>query len=209
MKTILAALALALAAGTAQAATVANGSFEDPGTFLGQYQTINTGGTIGAWTVDQGSVDLIRTYWQAGAGSYSLDMAGNGPAVISQTLSGLTAGGLYSLSFLFSGNPDVGGGARKMDALIDGLTVGSVVFDTNAVGNTLSAMGWVQATFTFVAPGASVVLGFSSLNNGTGPWGPALDAVSVAAVPVPAAAPLLLLALGGLGMMARKRRRAS
>src|SRR5690349_5839128 len=94
-KKILTSLGLGTAAalvGTSAvlAASVANGSFEngtppDPGV---GYTTVNSGDstTITNWTVSQGSVDYIGSYWHASNGARSIDLSGNEAGVLSQNL---------------------------------------------------------------------------------------------------------------------------
>jgi choice-of-anchor C domain-containing protein len=205
MKALLAGLLLAMVSATAQAATLLSGSFEDPGTFTGTFQTIGTGGTVGAWTVSSGSIDLIRTYWQAGDGLYSLDMSGGGPATIRQTVSGLIAGTTYAVTFLMSGNPDGNPRLKQMQATAGGTTA-NFSYSTLTNGTTRAAMHWQELSFRFVATGPTTLLSFSSALNGPGPYGPALDHVRISVVPLPAGAPLLLLAVGVLGLAGRRRR---
>lgn len=72
---------------SANAVLVLDGGFEvgSPG----NYKTIFTGGTIGAWTVSAGSVDLIGTYWQHSEGTRSVDWGAMGTETFGRPSSAL------------------------------------------------------------------------------------------------------------------------
>src|SRR5688572_15361210 len=98
---------------------VANGDFESPvvtgfQNAFGQ-TTVDwyfSGQTFGNWTVESGSIDLYREpEWQAASGSQSVDMSGQGPAIIYQDLA-TTPGQLYTLGFMLAGNPAPAEGNR-------------------------------------------------------------------------------------------------
>jgi hypothetical protein len=84
---------------------------------------------------------------------------------------------------------------------INGWTVGGASVDY--IGSYWAAMGWTEYTYNFVATGASTTLSFASLDNS--PYGPALDGVSVAAVPEPAAWGMLIGGFGLAGLALRRR----
>jgi choice-of-anchor C domain-containing protein len=193
------------AAPLASAATLSNGSFEAPATFMGTFTTIDAvEAGIDNWTVESGSVDLINTYWVADNGRYSLDLSGNGPGVISQTVSDLVPGQSYRLSFSMAGNPDGGSPIKKLTASVGGKS-GLFSFDTQSPTQTSRTnMGYEQKFLDFVATSDKEVVKFASEEDSA--WGPALDNVEIAPIPVPASAPLLLAGLGGLALLRRRRR---
>lgn len=160
--------------------------------------------TITGWTVSAGSVDYIWTYWQAAQGERSLDLAGtftNG--TIYQTFP--TAPGVpYLVTFALAGNPDVQPRTTAVQVWVsDGSTTfDSAVFPYNVNGQTPTNMGWIYVSWTFTAQSSLTTLGFTSLDTYNHPewgysFGPALDDVSVTAIPEPAT-----LALVGLGLIA-------
>lgn len=191
----------------ASAATIANGSFENPGTFAGNFHEVAAGDTdIDNWTVSGGGVDLINRLWQHSDGDYSLDMSRTSAGTISQTVTGLVVGTTYKILFDMAGNT---GGGNVIKSLSAGIGMaGGGVFNFDTTGHTTAGMGWETKSFTFVAGAISGLLSFSSNENNA--YGPALDNIriqQVAAVPVPAGGILLLSALGGL-IAARRRRKS-
>lgn len=187
------------------AVSIINGSFEnallDPGVFT----TLGTGSTaITGWTVGGLGVDYIGTYWQAADGERSIDLSGNDKGSISQMLTGLTIGQSYNVFFALAGNPD-GGAATKVAVASDGGSQSSVFFFPQA-GNTKSDMGWTNQVFNFTATGNTANLTFSATLNDA--YGPALDNVSISAVPEPATWAMMIMGFGVIGMMARSTRRA-
>lgn len=209
MKNLLGSVALALTlSGAASAATIVNGSFESNSGVSGSFRTLLAGNTTGltGWTVGGsgagGGVDLIKTYWAASNGAFSLDMNALNTGSIAQTITNLIVGRTYVLSFDLAGNPDLPG-TRSL-----GVTVGdeSGTYSFNTTGHTKTNMGWSGQTFSFTAGAGSELLTFASLNRFA--WGPALDNVSVALapVPLPAGAVLMVGALGALGVARRKRK---
>jgi choice-of-anchor C domain-containing protein len=204
--------AVAVPLGGAQAVTVINGSFED-GINPGAFTTLNSGDStsIAGWTVSAGNIDYIGTYWTAADGSRSLDMNGLEPGSISQTLTGLTIGQQYKVSFELAGNP-AGGPTLKTIGVTAGAGANTYTFDTT--NSTLSHMGWVTESFFFTADGTTDLLTFASTTTGfsgneTYPhaFGPALDDVSITATPLPAALPLFAGGIGLIGLIARRRKR--
>ena len=209
MKCILAAAVGAALAGSASAATVVNGGFEEPGTFSGGWATYGVGSTaITGWEIEAGDVDLINTYWQHAEGSYSLDLGGNVGARISQTVTGLVTGADYILNFALAGNPDGPPTIKMVEAAV-GATAQTFSFDIT--GRTLTDMGWIYQALPFVAEAESMLLRFTSidppLGEAGGFYGPALDDVSIrlAPIPLPAAGWLMLAGLGGLAALRRRR----
>ena len=193
---------LCLGSATPAAASVnllSNGSFESP-VFGGSYTTVGTGGTVGAWTVDSGSIDLIGNYWQAQDGLQSVDMSGNGDGKISQTVN-TTAGQQYRLSFWEAGNNDGGNAIKNLSALINNNQVGLFAFDTT--GKTKSAMGWTQYTYDFVSAGGPTTVSFQGTEGNA--YGAALDNVELKAVPEASTVMLFGMLFVGGAFLLRKR----
>lgn len=184
---------------SAQAATLQNGSFEMSG-YSGPFATYAANsGNLAGWTIESGSVDLINTLWQHSDGFYSLDMDGNAPATISQTVTGLEIGRSYSVLFDMASNPAAAGATLKNLNVSIGAASDQFTFDRT--GKSTSNMGWTTMELEFTATATDMLLTFASASR-SGPFGPALDNVRInaAPVPLPAGGVLLLSAFGLMGL---------
>ena len=195
----------------AQAAAFQNGSFEN-GPDPGSYSTKGLNDTsIVGWTVFGVSVDYIGTYWTASQGSRSLDLSGSITDAFGNIFGGIKqtfdtiVGQAYTVTFDLAGNPDSSFDKGVQVSVDSGSFSGSQNFTFTQDSHGPSSMGWVTFAYSFVADATSTTLAFLSLNNSF--TGPALDNVSVSAVPLPAALPLFGAALGALAMIARRRRK--
>ena len=72
-------------------------------------------------------------------------------------------------------------------------------------GNTKQNMGWTQHSYTFKAFDPTATLAFNSQTHT--PYGPALDNVSISAVPEPATWAMMIMGFGGVGAAVRASRR--
>ena len=196
-----AALGLGMLPISAKAVTLTNGSFESASVDPGVFETLSSGSTvITGWTVG-GEIDYIGSYWQPDDGKRSLDMNGTTAGSISQMITGLTKGQAYLINFSLSGNPDsLVPPTRKLDVVV-GLGAASYFF---TIANTRENMGWIVQSLAFVADDTTALLKFSSAV--TGAFGPALDNVSIAATPLPAALPLFVSLLSFFGLFSWLRR---
>jgi choice-of-anchor C domain-containing protein len=166
-----------------------NGSFET-GTFSSApYDPLNAGATnLTGWTIESGSVDWIGSYWQAADGARSIDLSGNGPGAISQTLA-TTIGNTYVVTFFLSGNPEGAPAAKTLTVGASGADAKGYTFDIGAAGNSRSDMKWSAQEYSFVATNSSSMLTFTSTTPGD--IGPALDNIKVAeSVPPSPSAPI-------------------
>jgi choice-of-anchor C domain-containing protein len=178
LSAVLAAIAPAQAA--AQTTIVANGDFEAP-VVTGNFEVFFPPG-FDAWTVDAGSVDIVRELWSAASGTQSVDLNGNccDPGAIMQSLT-TTPGVTYSLSFSFAGNPDPNPICasspviKQMEVFWAGTSLGVFAFDTT--GHTLADPGWQAISLPVSASSGVTTLRFASLIPGA--CGPALDNVAV------------------------------
>lgn len=206
---IAAAAVLFASVGAAQAASlITNGSFET-GTVSNPFSTLSAGsGDLSDWSIDSGSIDYIGNYWQPQDGSRSLDMSGLGAGAISQSFA-TAAGQQYEVSFYIAANPDGPPPVKYLESYVTGGsgTIVSVAVPFPQVASTKTNMNWVPVVYSFFADSATTTLHFLSLVST--PYGPALDNVSVSAVPLPAALPLLASGLLGLGLISRRRRRSA
>lgn len=190
---------IAAAPAHASANLLSNSSFETP-IVAGGFTTVGTGGDLGAWTVDSGSIDHIGSYWQAADGVQSVDMSGNEDGKISQTVN-TSAGQTYELSWWESGNNDGGSAIKHLSALIDNNQVALAAFDTT--GTTKSNMRWTKFTYDFVSVGGPTTVSFQGTEGN--PYGAALDNVSLKAVPEASTVVLFGLMLVGGSLLLRKR----
>jgi hypothetical protein len=200
----LAAAVLGSACAQASADYVVDGNFTNTNA---TFQTLGNGATFGGpggWTVTGDSVDLIGGYWPSanpGANSGSVDLDGNAPGGIQQTIS--IGPGSYLLSFYLSGNPD---GGTPLKVSLDGVTGATQTFSYTTGSNDKTNMKYVLETFGFtIGPGVtSTVLSFTSQDVGS-PFGPVVSDVSIAAVPEPSTWAMMMLGFAGLGFMALRR----
>jgi choice-of-anchor C domain-containing protein len=186
---------------SAVAAIVQNGSFES-GTVppvIG-FKTLGAGSDdLAGWYIGYRSIDWIGNYWQPFDGARSLDLNGNARGWIAQTLS-TSPGTAYRVTFALAGNPD--GGDPVKDLVVTALGIGSRSYSFDTTGKSRSAMGWMVEEFNFTATGNSTILIFASAERG--PYGPALDKIEAAPVPVPPT--LYLLATGLIGLVGFRHR---
>lgn len=131
------------------------------------------------------------------------------PGVLSQTISGLSAGSQYTLTFDYALAQQVG---------FDGANSNNywqVVFGNNTQNSSALNIanggfsGWNTSSMTFTATGASQVLSFLAQGSPGAPPFLLLDSVSLtAAVPEPSTWGMLAAGLGLIGFAARRRARA-
>ena len=157
------------------------------------------------WTVTSGSIDWIGTYWQAPpTGGYSVDLDGNTPGAISNTINLLP--GVYTLNFFLAGNPD-GAPTIKTVQVTAGSTTQSFTF--NDTGATETNMNWVPASMNFTVTGVgetATPITFASADTGSGllAFGPVVGGVSVPEASFYADALAFALGLAALLKFGRK-----
>ncbi len=194
MKIAVLSIVLAIAGATsAKAASVFSDDFESDAYALNA--------SLNNWTVASGSIDTIGGgfYGFYGAGKY-LDMngsTGQGGRIESGPIS-LQVGRKYLLSFDYGNNKN-----SNNDEVLS--------FGISGFSGSLAISGYIanllHHTVEFTADGSGQTLFFADTGNTPYDYGgPILDNVTVSAVPVPAAAPLLLGALGALAAIRRRRR---
>ncbi len=207
-------LASSLALGTAQAATVIfsddfnSNSLAVPGTPAGWTIMPCCGGSvdvIGKDLANNTSYDLLP-----GNGLY-VDMVGTATqqepnsvgSMYTTSTFGLAAG-TYTLSYLLAGSQR-GDGSNSVEVIIGDFIGGpNPVFETRTLGSS-AAFQLFTATFTLLSPLNDVRIGFRSTGTPNDNQGLLLDNVTLAAVPLPAAAWLLLSGLAGFGFVARRK----
>jgi hypothetical protein len=196
-----AALSLAL---NSHANLLVNGSFES----YGGPGNSNIGQGLTDWTIS-GGVDIVFStgvepyYWQAADGDVSLSLSYFGPSSVSQSLI-TTAGQTYQITFSMAAEIYGGPATRTMDVLWNNTTVGSPSFQYTGQGPT--SMGWVEFNLNVVGTGNDTL---TFLATSAGPYGPALDKVSIVAVPEPTTAGLLAIGLLAFGTCRRRANLAS
>lgn len=194
--------AAAMTPAAAGAVTIANPSFEefgaggDPGAFF----TTLSGSQLPGWTIEN-TIEHIGGYWQPQSGARSIDLSGNSPGAISQTLTGLTAGTAYIVSFFISGNPD--GGPNPRTGTLQLGSSSDLVSYTLSATNTRAMMNWQQVSYGFTATGTTALLRLASSPD-TGAFGLAVDNFAIAAVPEPASWAMMILGFGLAGAAIRR-----
>ncbi len=205
-----AALAAFSLPSAAQAASLVNGSFEDgfgqPA--AGGFVSLPSGSTaITGWTVGDNGIDWIDDgYWEASDGQRSLDLSRIAAGSIAQTFATIV-GAIYTVTFDLAGNPDGPNETKVQVTSVNGPPFQQLFFFDVGPGNTRQNMGWETKSFTFTANSNQSTLTFGSATDT--PFGPAIDNVSVQAVPEPGTWLMMIVGFGLLGGMLRGRRRAA
>jgi hypothetical protein len=180
---------------------VSNGSFEDPDISTGSW-TVLYDGDLTNWEAGPAGVEVrdnVAGTAYDGDQFIELDThnANNTNSSITQTLA-TTAGNMYELSFAYSGRISQSAETNAISVFWNGVMIDTVTAIGGATHNWLVYSFLVEGKgndiLTFAANGLADTLGGS------------LDAVSVSAVPVPAAAFLFAPAL--LGFMGLRRKAA-
>lgn len=130
---------------------------------------------------------------------------------LEQTISGLTAGHQYTVSFYWAGGQQYGFNGPTTDQLqvsLGGETLSTSVVDVASHGFS----GWMQESMTFTADATSDVLSFFAVGTPQGvPPFALLDGVSLVATtaPEPSTVAMLLSGLVGIGGLVLLRRKSS
>ncbi len=159
---------------TAGAEILQDGGFEAPRVRGEPYASLWAGDAIGAWSVDDGAVDLIsQRYGKAAEGKQSLDLDGScGAGTISQ-VAPTSAGRSYQLCFALAGNPDGPPAVKTVEVWWGEERLDSLTYD--ATDAARRHMGWSYHQYVVTATGSATRVMFRSLTPGC--YGAALDDV--------------------------------
>ena len=174
-------------------------------------------GNIKLWGPGTGSANGLPASSPNGGNFVAADGAFNtGP--IQQTISGLTVGDTYAVSFFWAGAQQSGFTGPTTEQW--NVSLGSQSQSTAVVSNASHGFtGWMQQTLDFTATNSSEVLSFLAAGtpNGVPPFA-LLDGVSMndvsspspgpSTVPEPATVSLMVVGLLGLSVAGHRRRRA-
>jgi hypothetical protein len=160
--------------------------------------------TLSLWGPDNGSNNGFNPDASPTGGNYvGADGAFNVGA-ITQTITGLTAGDSYNLTFWWAAAQQytyTGANTEQWDVSLGSQTIDTAVYHNSSEGFS----GWMQETFTYTATASTEVLSFLAVGTPTGqPPFSLLSNVSMeAAVPEPEI--LGLMGMGLLGILASRR----
>jgi hypothetical protein len=165
---------------------------------------IGQDGNVQLWGPNNGSNNGLPASSPDGGNYVAADGAFQQGA-IQQTISGLTVGASYEVSFYWAGAQQsgfTGPTTEQWQVSFGSQTQSTAIVNNESHGFT----GWMQQAFTFTAGSASQVLSFLAVGtpNGVPPFS-LLDGVAVNAVPEPTT--LALLVIGSLGFVALRLRR--
>ena len=200
-----ATLAMGLAS-TASSATLVNGSLTGS-TGAG---TVPTGWTINSVTPDTTSSGIQPFPFTVNPGDSPdggtwVGLARDNSLLesIGQTVTDFVVGAAYTLSWYVTNTGCCNGGfsaAAEILSDIDGITM------FTGTSRTIDGM-WYKETYDFVATSVSHTLDFRlDFGNKAYMGIDGISLVKVAVVPIPASLPLLAFALGGLGLMRRRKK---
>lgn len=230
------AIALSLAALAAPAhAVVFNGGFEDVssstpgrglsnGAFLanlasGPGPSWDVFTSIPGWTTTAGAGIEVQTNRTIGSinahtGLHYIELDShpkpNSNSTMAQTLN--LSSGVYQLDFYYSPRTgDVGSNGIEysiFNAASASLLAGSVTGPSTTAGTAVGLWTLVSTLFTVRGGDSPVTLSFAATGKADtlGGFLDDINVTRVAAVPLPAAGPLLLVALAGLGLYSRRER---
>ncbi len=189
---------------------------------------VNHSNALTGWTIGGASVDIVSTsYWQNTQGNYSVDLVGTpGPGSISQTVTGLTPGTSYLLTFDFAINPEnldnEAGSTKIMQVTATNTDLAPTLFSGTAGSATKLNMDWVHETLAFTANASNVTLTMAALMPTGLPntftpnnvyCGPVidnlvLDSIGGGALQAPEPASVSVLGLGTIALLRRRSSRS-
>ena len=227
-RAIIACLLVALACpAMAQTNFITNGNFAVTGTTtsfqFGTYNSYTPPATLAGWASTgynfvflPGSTAADDTYGTANVSLYTSPtsplggdfMAADsdyGTEPVTQTISGMTVGATYAISFAWAGAQQTGFTGATVDTWT--VSLGSQSYTTPQV-NVVSGgfSGWMNQSYDFTATSSSETLSFLAAGSPAVPPFALLANVTMFAVPEPGGIAIMVTGLGGLIGLARRRR---